>query len=498
MITSNHFTTFIQSWWVKPTVLFSAVCFLFFSCGDDLNTIGFKPDENRFKVSYKEIDLPSAVFLTDPLITSNVGGDGLTPRLLIGSYTDEKFGKIKSEAFFQIRPSTTNGTLPANATLSSLVLNLSFDYYRYGTTDPLDMNFYVHELTDSLITGQTYTPDANIDYSPTIIGQGVYGISPSSFDEKRSRNTDADATNDAIDTLSINIGGAYADALFQAALGNSNDYILFNKFARIFKGLAISSDATTQIIGINPSYTASTYQRSRLILYYNYTDDTGAARKGKLEYFLYSDPAAYASVSFSKIKADRSGTSLEEINSLYKDFYPDGDRRFVQSGDLVITKFDISNFFSFADTIPNMLINSAEIAIDPIEDSPYKAPTSLALRLLNVKNRSLVTSDTISSSYTGLIVSDKDGNLILGQGTGASAVIRTLVLSTTNNVSSYKGLYTNYFQMLYSLTDHTKRFTKYALVSADPSYGRSVNRFTFNKSNLKLRIYYTTPATKKE
>lgn len=499
IITRNRSITFIQSWWVKSTLLFFVVAFIFFSCGDDLSTIGFKPDENKFKVSYKEIELPSSVFLSDPLVTSNLGGDGVTPRVLVGSYWDEKFGKIKSEAFLQIRPNSLNPALPADATLESLVLNLSFDYYHYGTQDPINMNFYVHEITDSLITKQAYTPTAAIDYSPAPIGLATYGISPTGFDEKYTRNTDADGTNDAMDTVSIALDRAYAESLFAFAKTSSDDYVFFNRFKRIFKGLAIRSDASTQIVGINPSYVAAGIPRTRLVLYYGYTDDTGAARKGKLEFFTYADGAGFESVSFSKIFAERAGTPFQGTNDLYKEFTPDGDNRFIGSGDPVVTKFDLSNFFSFADTIPSLLINSAELVIDPVDVSVHKGPNSLAIRTLNINNHYLVSGDTVlPAAYSGFMVYDKDGNIILGQGYGTEVVAKTLALTLTNSVYSYKGVFTNYFQALYAIKDPALRQTRYGLVAADPSIGKSVNRLVFSKSNLKLKIYYTTPSTRKE
>jgi hypothetical protein len=498
IITSNRFTTFIQSWLVKTSLLFFVAVFIFFSCGSDLNTIGFRPDENRFKVSYKEFELPSSTLLAEPLVTSNVGGDGATPRVLVGSYTDEYFGKVESAAYLQLRPSSLNGTVPANATLESAVLNLSFDYYHYGTNDPIDMNFYVHEITDSLITSQKYTSDAVIDYSPVPIGLATYGISPSGFDQRSAINTDADLTNNAYDTVTIALDRTYAESLFQNAKANTNDYLLFKNFRRIFKGLAIRSEAATQIVGINPSYVATGNPRSRLIVNYNYTDDAGAAQKGVLYYFLYEDPTGLASVSFSKIKSDRTNTPFQGILDLHKELYPDGDNRFVEAGDPIATKFDISDFFSFSDTIPNMLINSAEIVIDPLDATLYKVPNNLALRVLSSKNHFLLSTDTISSLYTGLVVSDKDGNLLLGLGTGTSASIKTLLLTLTNNVYTYNSLLTQHFQVLYSIKDHTQRLTRYALVAVDPAIGKSVNRLVFNKKSLKLKIYYTTPSTKKE
>jgi len=529
--TPNRFITFTQSWLAKASLLFLFLAFIFFSCGDDLSTIGFKPDENRFKVAYAEIDLPSAVYKQGPLITSNRGGDNLTPRLLVGSYLDEKFGRVTAEAYMQIRPyignptftGTSSPNLPDGATLESLVLNLSFDYYQYGSSAISNINFYVHEVTDSLITEQVYYNNSSVDYSPSPIGVSLYGIDPTAFTDKYNRKYDGDVSNDNLnelvqDTLSINLGRAYAESLFAAVRDNADSYNFFRKFRRQFKGLVVRSDAFDKIVGFNPSFTPTTVSpsntntagmlistnnvpifKSRLVLYYNFPDPSGTGTKrGKVEFALYADPSGYGAVSFSKIKAERAGSALQSIDQFYKDFYPDGDNRFVQSGDPITTKFDISNFFSFADTVSNMLINSAELVIDPIDGPAYTPPNTLLVRVLNTKNHFLTLSDTLSAQYTGVIVPDKDGYLVLGEGVSTSAVVKKMGISSSDGIYRYRGSFTRYFQTIYALKDSTQWIRYHSLVPGDPLAGHSTNRLVFAKDKLKLRIYYTTPSTKKE
>jgi len=499
MITWYRFITFIQSWLVKTSLLFFVSAFIFFSCEDELSTIGFKPDENRFKVSFKEIELPSSVFISGPVITSNHGGDNLTPRVLVGNYTDEKFGKVSSVGYIQFRPSSANAAVPSGATFESLMLYLSFDYYHYGSKDASNMRFYVHELTDSLITEQSYNSKSNIDYSPTELASAAYGINPATFDESYTRNVDTDATNNIRDSLSIRLDPTYGEALFQFAKANTADYSTFRKFRRIFKGIAIRSDAPNQLIGFNPAYVATGVSRSRIVLNYTYSDATGVSKKGTVEFSTHEDPSGLGTVSFSKIETDRTGTAFSNMNDLYKEFYPDGDNRFIEAGDPVATKFNISNFFAFSDTIPNMLINSAELVIDPNEATNYPVPNKLAVRLMSNKNKFFTGSDTLSTAYVGSVESDKDGYLILGEGTSQNPAPKTLDLGQTDGVSNYKGKFTNYFQRLYTLrNDSVTRYAQYALVPGDIAAGKSVSRLVFNKNNLKLRIYYTIPSTKKE
>ncbi len=485
----------------KTSLLFFVIVFLF-SCEEDVNTVGFKPDRNSFRVRYAEIELPSSVIMPGGVITSNKSGDGETPRLLVGSYLDNKFGKVTAESFIQFRPSSPTTVLPPDAVLQSLVLSVSLDYYNYGSRDASTVNFYVHEVKDSLITEGRYFNNSVVDYDPAVIGTVSKTIDPVSFDDAFTKNADADATNNVIDSLLIPINSTYANNLFQLAktillVPNSttgkNDttttanYYTFRKFRRIFKGLSITSDATNKIIGINPSYVAAGLSRSKLVLTYSYKSGT---KTGKIEFSTYSSEG---SISFSRITADRAGSSLQSVDELYKPFYPDGDNRFVQSGSPIVTKIDFSKYFSYTDTIKNLLINSAEIVINPDETTSYKMPDNIGFRVLNAKNDYVKSTDTIPSLYTGFIVSDAEGYLVLGEGTTSGSSISNLALTQTNNVYSYNALLSRYFQFLYSVTDKTQRLSQYALVPVAPRFGKSVNRLIFNQNNLKLKLYYTTP-----
>jgi hypothetical protein len=480
---------------IASTLLF--ISLFFFSCEEDINTVGFKPDRGRFRVRYAEIELPSSVMLTGPLVTSNFSGDSQTPRLLVGDYTDEKFGKINAEAYMQFRPSSVTA-LPSDAALESLELQLTFDYYNYGSQNPAGIEFSVHELTDSLITESTYYNSSTTDYSPAIIGTASYYVDPVYFNDRAVKNLDPDTTKRTIDVLKIPLSQSYADKLFLSAKGNTDEFTSFRKFRRIFKGLAIKSNATNTIVGFNPSYSTTGNYRSRLIMYYRYADSsTGASTRGKLEFYIYQDQSG--SISYSKISADLSGSPLQSMDELYKSFYPDGDTRFLQAGNAVVTKFDLSQFFSYTDTISNVLINSAELVIDPVETSSYKLPDNIGVRILNVKNQFLTTSDTIPSEVNGQIVTDANGLLILGEASSSTSVsIRSLLLSQTDNINKYNQSFTRYFQSLYSISDKTKRPMQYALVPISPRPGRSVNRLVFNKNNFKLRLYFTTPTGSKK
>lgn len=522
IITPNRSTPFTQSLLAKSSLLFFVIIILF-SCEEDVNTVGFKPDRNSFRVRYAEIELPSSVLLGGAVVTSNVSG-GTTPRLLVGSYQDSKFGKVKSESFIQIRPAAPTQVLPADAAFETLTLYLSLDYYVYGSRDASTVSFQVHEITDSLITEAKYNNTSITDYSSIILGSASKTIDPASFDDTFTKNNDADAANNVIDSLgiSINPSSSFATDLFNLAKASvattstnsttgkvtttyatTANYSNFKKFRRIIKGIALTSDASNKIVGFNPSFGTGVY-RSKMVMAYNYLDTVKASStvnqrvSKKIEFSLYND----GSISYSKISADRAGSSLQSMDELFKPFYPDGDNRFISSGAPVITKFDISKFFAYTDTIKNLIINSAVITIDPDETTSYKMPDNIGFRILNAKNDYLKSTDTTFSLNAGYVVTDDAGTALpanaagyfmLGDLTASGGSIKNLALTQTDNVYSYNADLTRYLQTLYGFTDKSLRLQQYALIPISPNFGKSVNRLVFSKNNLKLKIYYTTP-----
>jgi hypothetical protein len=483
----------------------SLTFFLFlvlFSCTEDPSTIGFKGADSRFKVYYKELNIPTSVVLTDSLLTS-VNGQltNATRRLLVGKYTDPEFGVVEAEAYTQFSANDPTLIIPADAILESAVLNLTFDYYYYGSNNSSFQNFYVHELTDSILSEQPYYSTSSMAYDPTPIGVGSYIIDPPVFDTFLAQNLDKDATNDRVDTLSITLDDNYAKKLFELASSGTTDYTLFKKFRRIFKGFAIRSDGSEKLVGFDPYYDDKTNYRSRLLIYYKYPDvnNPGTYLKRMIKYSLFSVTAGIGVQGYSRIKSSHSGTLVQDLD-VHKDYYPSNGLRFVEAGNPIFTKLDFSDFIKFSDTLSNMIINSAELVIDPIEAQQFPLPFNLGLKVLTDKNRFIKTSSGIPAYYTGLIVGGSDGDLIVGEQLSATELTEKFNLSLSQNTDGtykYNEFFTSFFQRLYFYRNEDDRLLKYGLVSSFPAMGKSVNRFIFNKDKLKLKLYYTLPTTEK-
>lgn len=499
-ITRSRFTIYTRTWWVSAIILFFGAGLS--SCEDDPSTIGFRDDTNRFKVIYKELDVPSSVLLVDSVSTFNNPAFTDTRRLLIGRQWDANFGLIETEAYTQFRPYNPTYTFPTGSLLDSAVLNLTLDYYYYGDQSVATQEIFVHELTDSIITEQAYYFNSQVAYDPNPIGSSTISVNPTAFDTFLAANRDNDATNNRIDTISITLDKQrFAQNLFDAAVSSSSEYREFRSFRRQFKGLAIRSEGDQKIIGINPfnDSNPTALARSRIILYFRIPDpnNTGQFLKRSIDFTLLSLGSGNSVMGFSSIDVDRQGTPLAGLEEFFKEFVPSNNMRYVQAGAAVVTKIDLSSFKAFTDTIPNFVVNSAELFI-AAEEQSLPLPRFLGLRVLKSNNRFRFGSEGIPTYYNGLFAVDNSGFLLLGERLNASVLSTNYNLElqqSSTGTNTYQEYFTAFFQRLYSFRDEQVQFLNFALFPTSPEIGKSVNGFSFKADNIKLRLFYTIPST---
>ena len=82
---------------------------------DDTSLLGFKKSNDKFKVSYQEVDVTSSVMAIDSVRTYNDNNLSYNRRLLVGKYVDEKFGEITAQAYTQFQPLVPNITISDQA-----------------------------------------------------------------------------------------------------------------------------------------------------------------------------------------------------------------------------------------------------------------------------------------------------------------------------------------------------------------------------------------------
>jgi len=503
-ITQNRTIIYIMNLWAKRVAgsLVVAAAVLFVSCLDEDNIAGFRNENRKFKTSFIEIPLESSVILFDSLRTSNYISDPIR-RMLVGKFTDPAFGQVYAEAYTQYLPISTSKAKEADAVFDSVSFIINFDYYHFGAATETVEQFKIHRLTEDLTFrgSNDYYNFSSVNYDPTPIGEGELSISPESFDTLINFSS-----ADTIVTLEIKLADDFGLDLFNNWDASSPDFKDFRIFTKLFKGIAIVPGTNNQqALGL------SVGTNTKVRLHYHTPTDT-----------LFFDYPVTSGINTSHYQYDRSGSGVSGLTNKYIDFIPPNpNKRYIQNGGLISTKFDIdlSKFFEFADTIENLVINSAEISIDEIDDpSDFPVPQSLFVQVLKDNNRLKQFASTdkpqqrVQDSIDLILYANNGLTLTNGlQGLSTSTISIGSVFSPMADTQRdlgrltyvedderYLGYFTLFFQELarreFNADGVEKtRFKKFILYPSDPYAAKSFNRVVFNKQALKLRIYYTQP-----
>lgn len=498
----NRITTSIMNLWVNrigQLTTLSVALFFFISCQEEVSVLGYKNPNTKFKVSYVEIPLESSVLLRDSLRTSNFYFTGEPNRLLVGSYQDDKFGTVSANAVTQYFTVST-AKLAAGAVYDSVSLRLQFDLYHYGSDARTPQSLSVYKLDEAIsYENIRYFFNKSSVARGELLGTKSFSIDPEDFDDFAQSATDYDT----VITVKVPLNYAFGRDLFAAAeryrdgsTAADSLFVRYNAFVEQFKGLIIKPDVADKAVGFSPTATGT-----RVLVHYHTATDTLALELGM-----------GGVVSFNQINGDRSATELAPIQEYHRDYLQDGETRYVQSGTGVLTKIDFSNFYSFLDTIPNILVNSAELIVENVENSNLPPPSSIVLRNLTPSNNRFRVYSTAKPQdsvdlirYRGLFSYD------LATGTSPALVDNDLVfyvrgdkantLAYSSLKKSYSGVFTLLFQQMSIRTDDRTPLTTFVLypgsdLASKPAFAtgaKSLNRVVFPKSGIKLRLYYTKP-----
>ncbi len=494
----NRITIFIMNLWVNRIrqLAVLAVALFFFSCKDEFNFLGYKNPNSKFDVQYIELPVGSSILL-DSLRSSNYYNYSTeTQRLLVGKYSDVKFGDVSSSTCTQFY-TTTLTKLASTAVFDSVSLLLRFDFYTYGnskTASTQEISVYEldQELNDTL--SGTYFNSTPIMTKPGLLGSKSFAVNPTEF------QTYIDAAKDTARTITMPLDISFGQRIFNSAIRYRDAtttadsmFINYSEFIKEFYGIAILPNQSDKIFGFSPAASSS-----RIILHYHTDSDT-----------LQLGLSFTSTVSYNNITSDKGSTELAGLTQYHQEFYPNDDKRYIQSGTGVFTKLDVSKFLEFSDTIPNLIINSAELVIGNTEDGGALAPPQyLTMRVLKDNNRgySYGTKDAQSIKDYALyksFISPDFASAPLGVAVDNDSIFTVVGddggyfrLSYSKSEKKYNGYLTRFLQQLYAKEDEKTSLTSFALYPLQPSTTKSVNRVVFPKDNIKLRIYYTLPTVK--
>jgi hypothetical protein len=462
--------------WVKRTgQLLVAVLFLM-SCEDDSFLLGFQNKNKKFNVRYQELSLGSSVMLVDSVVTDNTE---LPSRFLAGRYFDNAFGEVRSETYTQFYPLSDTILDEVNATLDSMTIQFRFDGYVYGsqgkTTETLSLHQLQGDMSENLFIDSlnfNYYYNSSIPYDPTPVCTASRDVS---YDSLRKLTTQQDTLLFTFKTDNTN---AFALQLFNFIRTHtfSDDSVFYSEFSEEFKGLAIvPSPTNNKIFG----FSLSSGLTKIMLHYHTPTLDS------------ITSNLAFSISSFNRITTDRSTSDLTGLAS-YQEFDLTNSR-YIQSGSPVITQLDLSNFYSFADSIPNLVINSAELVLTPegVVDG-LEPPNSIIVRLQHENNQFL----NVRVQEDRDRVADYRNIGLNGKYFSASGDLGTLAtLTYDDDDNRFSGFATLFFQDLFNNKNKDDKILNISLNSFDPTIGKSVNRLVFNKNSIKLKIHYTKPVS---
>lgn len=456
--------------------------FIFFcGCEDPLSTLGFKNPNKKFDVRYTEIEIPTSVLLVDSVPTyhnySQLVDDIF--RLLVGRIDNNTFGRTEARAFTQYRPAEISRQIAENAIFDSLVIKLRLDYYTAGRQGNAPIRINVHELNDPLDPANLFYGTTSINFNPTPLGQIDFNVEPDVY------RAFLEAQKDTVIQLKGKLSSELGSRLLEAAKVRDSTFTQYQYFRTKFNGLVLVPVEAEHVIGLSIASA-----NSKLEMHYHSETDTS-----RLDFQFDSV------IGFTNYISDKGSSPLSGIQ-IGQDFFPSDNRMYVQGGTGIVTKIDFSKFLSYIDTIPEIVLNSAELVIDDVQRvEGVRVPNKLSIKLINEKNhyRSAKNKrDSLnlllyrlahrtSSQYDRVWYDNWDNSYLLGGDDFRGAATLTITGNT------YKTFITLFLQRLAEIKDPEKQFKTAIIYATDPVLGKSLNGFTFDRSNIKLRIYYTRP-----
>lgn len=489
-----------MSWRGKVAAgLLGVAAIIVWSCKDEVTFLGFRNPTPKFETRFVEFPVESSVLWLDSLRTSNYIFNNETNRFLLGKYQDDLLGEV-SASFYTQYFGLVLGKIDVNSVLDSVVLQLRYDLYTYGTISTNPQTFEVYELakTISRTASRNYFNKTSVPLGD-LIGTGTIYPNPIVFKNK----LDSGKTTEVF-KVRIRLDQAFGQRLFNTVLKWSSPtptyedsaFIRPNDFFQIHKGIAVKPVFGDKIVGFH----ASDIESKLILHYHNPTTDS-------LEYtFVFSSFVA----SFNEIQSNRTGTDVQLINQYFTDYDPPSGLRYVQNGVGLFTKLDFSSFVDFleADTVPNMAINAAQLIIENIEPPGELAPPNeLYVRVLDPDNRlrkfnrqktaeARTRDQKILARYNNLArtldidVARVNNDSVFTVFSDFGSYLSLNYNSTTN---AYQGFLTLFAQEMAIEEPDKPRFRHFILYPLNA--GKTLNRVAFHKNNIKLRVYYTRPLT---
>ena len=305
--------------------------------------------------------------ILDTVVTSG------TASMLIGSYTDNTFGKITSHSYFQLGiPDAIDVT--DDDVYDSLSLIIHYNGYVFGDTTLLQ-RITVHQLMETIDPGpdSTLTRNTTFNYDPNPIGSLVY--------TPRPKNTN--------DTLFIKINDDIGLDLFQKLIEGSSVFANNTTFINNYlNGLVLVADDTYEgsIVGFRGAESAAEF------ILYSSRDTEKIKHEFKLETY---------SKQFNHIVTDFSATQFNALIN-QRDELPSSNTdglAFLQGCAGLAIRVDFPSLKEIL-LLERGILAKAELILSPLQNSynTFNLPSSLTAYQTDKFNK--VSGSVVSSTLT--------------------------------------------------------------------------------------------------
>ena len=451
-------------WGKRKGLLFLSALFIFFAaCKDDLDKIGDFDSQGKFQVFYKEFTVPSTTVLFDSLRTDQTG------RYLIGKYEDPIFGVVESTPYMAFR--TTEGIANINTVyegegtdvdtidviLDSVVFQTKLDRYHYGIDGETDdeFNVSIHKINETIIGDWYNFNETTYDYSTSPLGSFTVSYNTAKLDSLSS-------SADSVFVFSTKLDDSYLVDLKQAIQNATRpdkdgyDSTRADEVNQYIHGFALKSEANAKdVLGLRVGSTA-------LLMYYHLENEPD-----EVKFFPWSFDQLD---NFNSIKVDRSGSTLDGIQQDAPNEF-DG-YRYLQAGTGVMISLELQAVLAELGQEDNLIVNSAELRFeDVIDGGIYTNPSGFSF--ININDNFDRSPVNINGNKVGLLYNDNR---------------EAYTFTFDSDSSYYRGLPRMYLQDLYD-----NNVTNTNLMVIPSASGYSLERFSINGDNIKLRVYYSLP-----
>jgi hypothetical protein len=300
--------------------------------GDQIESL-VQPSPDDFAVSFTDtVTVQLSTVGSDSLMT------GAPSRMLVGSYTDPFFGKVRTRNFFQPHPES-GISIVQDAEYDSLILSLKYDRYWYGDTTKA-VNLTVHKLLSDIFERDSYWNGNSTPFDPTPIGQ--IRVAPRPYTTK---------------SIKIKLSDVLGKQIFQ--LAKDNKLSTSEEWVNLLKGLAVMPAATDNgpVIGFVSSDDSTSLQ-----LHYH-TPQVSEFKKDSV--------VLQVKGSYNQITSDPAGTQLAKLPNTRRIALPSaqsGNMAFIQNGTGVMARIDFP-YLKNLKSIKYTAANRAFLRITPLRSS---------------------------------------------------------------------------------------------------------------------------------